>query len=134
MALCMLTGLSTVLAVDKQPQDGNRQESDKSMGLKQTLCERVKDVVAATGETVEIEAIKELEDFSGNTYYIVEFANNGYLICHGETGELVEYSTSAPSPYTGEFRELYYLVPTYYFNEVRYDLWEHIFIGKSDCL
>jgi len=77
-----------------------------------------------SGKKAEVSEIKELRDFADNIYFAIEFGDSGYLICHGETGEILEYSTTDPSPYLGLYppfgyedakTDLFFLAPTYYF-------------------
>lgn len=79
------------------------------------LTDNIQEMYAETETDLEVATVKELSDFSGNKYYITEFTPTGYLICHGETGEMIEYSESASSPYLEYSENLYYCGPTYYY-------------------
>lgn len=46
---------------------------------------------------------------------LFEFVPEGYLIRHAETGQTVEFSTTAPSPYEGYTENLIYAGPMSYF-------------------
>ena len=71
---------------------------------------------AECGTDLTISRIKPLSDFAGNQYYVVEFEPTGYLICHGEYGETLEYAEESPSPYLGMEGNLLYAGPTYYYS------------------
>lgn len=79
---------------------------------------------------LEISTTKELLDFDGNTYYVIEFDPTGYAIMHGSTGEIVEFGENAPSPYSGFDGVLYYGGPTYYYyldgNECRHVWYDEV--------
>lgn len=87
----------------------------KSGSAFQMLADRVNTMASRTGESLTVAEVKELNDFAGNTYYLVEYAPTGYMICHAEYGNIIEYSTSAPSPYANYDGELYYGGPTYFY-------------------
>lgn len=65
--------------------------------------------------TREISAIKTLYDFSGNVYTLVELIPIGYMIFHDASGLFVEIGLDSPSPFLGEYRNLFYGGPSFYF-------------------
>ena len=67
--------------------------------------------------TMRISGIKSASDFAGNDYYIAECLPIGYMIFNADTGVFAEYSPSAPSPYLGYSKDLYYCGPTFYYVE-----------------
>ena len=75
----------------------------------------LQEVAEAIGVEGEISKAKEIQDFANNVYYIGEVEDCGYLIIDLETGSLLEYSLTAPSPYRNKDEDLYYLGPTYYY-------------------
>ena len=79
-------------------------------------CEEVLSYInQVNGLDLEIDAIKPLVDFAGNVYYDIECKPQGYIIMHGQTGDYVEYSENAKSPYDGRYGTLLYGGPTYYY-------------------
>lgn len=62
-----------------------------------------------------ITAVKELSDFGGYNYFVIEFAPAGYLICDNQFLYMIEMGESAPSPYEGEQGNLLYLGPQEYY-------------------
>lgn len=82
------------------------------------LKENIMTMCSDTDITLTVQAVKETYDFDGNLYYTVEFLNGGYMICHASSGERIEYSISAPSPYSGCTGQLYYCGPMNYFTAV----------------
>lgn len=79
-------------------------------------CEEVLDYINyVNGIDLEIDTIKPLVDFAGNVYYDIECDPQGYIIMHGQTGDYVEYSEEAQSPYAGFYGTLLYGGPTYYY-------------------
>ena len=48
---------------------------------------------------IHIERISPIYDFAGNEYTLVECAPTGYMIYHDESGNFVESSAVATSPY-----------------------------------
>lgn len=73
-------------------------------------------VGGAFDETIEYATTKQLYDFSGNSYTLVECVPTGYLIYSDSAGELVEYSASSPSPYLNIQGDLRYLGPAQYYS------------------
>lgn len=73
-------------------------------------------MAAECGTDLTVSRVKPLSDFSGNRYFVVEFEPTGYLICHGEYGETLEYAEESPSPYLGMEGDLLYAGPTYYYS------------------
>ena len=62
-----------------------------------------------------INEIRELHDFAGNAYYLVEFAPTGYSI-YDETFEIpMERNAGGHSPYYGLFGDLIYGGATHYY-------------------
>lgn len=58
---------------------------------------------------------KELLDFAGNRYTLIECEPSGYMIYHDASGQFVETSSSSPSPYNLYSENLYYGGPTQYY-------------------
>lgn len=73
-------------------------------------------------QDLSILAIKNLKDFSGDSYIIVECEPTGYMIYHPETGVFVETSPSSISPYSNcDGSELYYGGPAEYYQIIGSD-------------
>ena len=66
--------------------------------------------VAITGFTT-----REITDFSGNLYTLIECKPSGYLIYHNASGVFAEASLYSPSPYKSFSGTLYYNGPTNYY-------------------
>lgn len=81
---------------------------DISSEVEEEICQLV-------GTDREIATQKMVYDFAGNLYYVVEFSETGYLIYHADSGCVMEYSASAPSPYAAVEENLFYCGPTYYY-------------------
>ncbi|MEL7654966.1 MAG: hypothetical protein AAGU75_03545 [Bacillota bacterium] len=60
---------------------------------------------------------RELTDFAGNKYTLIECEPSGYLIYHDDSGVFVESSLESPSPYKSYSGVLYYGGPTNYYAE-----------------
>lgn len=58
--------------------------------------------------------VKRVIDYAGNAYCVIECYPSGYLIYHVESGQFVELSLSAPSPYLGFENDLVYGGPGCY--------------------
>lgn len=71
--------------------------------------------IYASGYNVKANNVKNLLDFGGNEYKLVECIPSGYYIVHPESGIIVESSPSAKSPYDGLESNIYYGGPTYYY-------------------
>lgn len=71
--------------------------------------------IDASNVKININMIKNLKDFAGNEYKLVECLPTGYYIIHPESGIVIESSPSAKSPYDGFDSNLYYGGPTYYY-------------------
>lgn len=67
------------------------------------------------GIKLKIHEIKNILDFDGNEYTLVECKPTGYFIFHNESGNFVEYSVRTISPYLAKRDSLYYSGPGQYF-------------------
>lgn len=109
MLVCMMpsaTALSTETDVPSFSEKAMRQ-----------VIEVTNSMIEASNYEIVATNMKLLNDFSGNTYTLIECEPTGYYILDDDTGVYVEYSGSAPSPYK-EYKNgesLYYGGPTYYY-------------------
>lgn len=71
--------------------------------------------------------VKNLIDFNDGKYTLFELNPIGYIIYHNESGKFIEYSSSAPSPYSDKDGILYYGGPMQYFKQQ-----EDILVGTVD--
>ena len=123
LAFALLSSLSSAFASDNVPvfeataASPSPDQTSVSISPEQMILNNVRNMRLDEDTLVTIQTVKELHDFSGNLYYIAEFAESGYLICHAATGETIEHSTSAPSPYAGYTEGLFYCGPTFYYIE-----------------
>lgn len=68
-----------------------------------------------SGDDRQVESVKTVYDFAGNTFYVAECTPTGYYIYNVETDTVVESSERGVSPYIGYSQNLYYGGPTYYY-------------------
>ena len=61
--------------------------------------------------------VKKAQDFSGNSYTVIECEPSGYYILHDKSGQYVEYSEESISPYSGYDGDLYYGGPMEYYTK-----------------
>lgn len=63
--------------------------------------------------------MRDLQDFDGNIYQLIEFSPTGYAIYHPDAYCFSEFSLSSKSPYaeTAE-KDIFYGAPTYYYSSV----------------
>ena len=54
--------------------------------------------IELSGQNLTVNTVKELKDFSGRIYMVVECAPTGYMIYSTETGVFVESSPTSYSP------------------------------------
>lgn len=99
---------------------GNQVDLQKDMRRGEIISAKIDSVKALDAKEeivydVSGYTIRELVDFDGNTYTLVECAPTGYLIYHDESGNFVESALTAPSPYAGYSGTLYYGGPTCYY-------------------
>ena len=76
---------------------------------------------------------RNLADFSGNAYTLVECEPSGYLIYHNDSGVFAESSLYSPSPYKSFSGPIYYNGPTNYYSLVSGDL-VHTVTGEKISL
>lgn len=62
-------------------------------------------------------SIRNLYDFNGNSFVLVEFSDEGYAIYTTDTMRFIEGSAHGKSPYYGYYGTLYYLGPMSYYVE-----------------
>ena len=65
---------------------------------------------------------RNLADFSGNSYTLVECEPSGYLIYHNDSGVFAESSLHSPSPYKAFSGPIFYNGPTNYYSLVSDEL------------
>lgn len=115
MVIVLLTTVTPIsLAESELPSDVSLSK-ETNYSLEKVIINNLNSLTTDIERHIKVEAIKKLTDFNGNKYYVVEFSNAGYMIFHGGSGEIIEYSFSAPSPYLGCYEELYYCGPQNYF-------------------
>lgn len=119
----MSVGALTV--VDSKLRD-QRLQSLFQYQLNEMLEQEKVTSLSKSSQRLTISRIKELRDFDGNQFVLVELEPTGYMIYHVASGIFVEHAVSAPSPYTGYEQELYYAGPNeyYYFNPTNHK-YEH---------
>lgn len=92
-------------------------------GMTDTEAQRFETIVASEVATVAVAfdenivplCTKDLLDFSGNAYTLIECEPTGYMIYHNASGQFVEMSATGPSPYVGFDTNLFYGGPTEYY-------------------
>lgn len=96
--VCMFACLTT------QQSETSAYNIDKS-NINSLLLEKAQEEIIA----------KELLDFDGNKYGLVEYDPIGYAIYSKYNNEIIESSDTAPSPYLENTQNLYYLGPQQYY-------------------
>ena len=77
---------------------------------------------------IEIDVIRTITDFEGNIYTIAECKPTGYMIYHNDSGNFVEYSPTAISPFKDLDGDLRYAGPNeYYVYELKENAYRHIY-------
>lgn len=72
-------------------------------------------IAETSNGSISINTIKSLQDFAGNKYTLIECSPKGYYIYHNGSGNFVEYSIKAISPYKNYSSSIYYLgIGNYY--------------------
>jgi len=74
--------------------------------------------LTAINYNLTISEIKQLSDFVGNTYYVIECKPTGYYIYHVNSCNFIEESYESVSPYLNRYEDLYYGGPTLYFEKI----------------
>lgn len=89
-------------------------------------------VVDSWNSDREIATIKEISDFAGNTYTLVECLPTGYVIYNNEAALVLERAENSPSPYLDKSGDLYYAGPTqyYYYNDAE-GTYVHSVLGST---
>ena len=110
LALCLFFIPSAVaisaISVEKNSEDSR---------LLSVLSERVT-LMSNNSEELSISQIKDVHDFSGELYQVVECSPRGYMIYHPASAVVVESSPTSFSPYKDYSGEnLYYGGPTEYY-------------------
>ncbi|NLL05507.1 MAG: hypothetical protein GX270_06925 [Clostridiaceae bacterium] len=72
-------------------------------------------VKSNTGNYPDDIVVKKLTDFSGNELELIETGKSGYYIFDPVSGQYIEFSPNAPSPYLNKFGELKYFGPKCYY-------------------
>ena len=83
------------------------------------VFEQKAESIELSGQNLTVNTVKEVKDFSGRIYIVVECAPTGYMIYSTETGVFVESSPTSYSPYLNFSGDnLYYGGPTEYYRLV----------------
>lgn len=92
-------------------------QSESTVKSKQSIVLEDKvDSISIDGIKRTINKIKNVQDFSGDTYQVVECSPKGYLIYHPATAVVVESSPSSYSPFLEyDGNNLFYGGPTEYY-------------------
>lgn len=117
LVLCMLFGMSVTVSADSldemQIVDTISALSDKqATAMKQKISEIEHSFEV---DNLEVNETKLLHDCAGKVYTLTELSPSGYIIYNNGTSDFVEYSATAPSPYTDFYDHLIYLGPTEYY-------------------
>lgn len=92
----------------------------------------LEEVVDSWSSDREISTIKEISDFAGNTYTLVECLPTGYVIYNNEAALVLERAENSPSPYLDKSGDLYYAGPTqYYYYNVAEGTYIHSVLGST---
>ncbi len=97
---------SAALAASSKPSAAQEQRLQKVFSAKLNEISNSDRVIDKT---------KQLQDFSGNLYTLVECSPIGYMIYSNDSGLFVEYSVDSPSPYQRFNSSMFYGGPTQYF-------------------
>lgn len=129
VVVLLISSTTAATAADSNQATGNDKPLLRGTTV-QMLMNRVKTVAERSGKSVYVAQVKELHDFSDNTYYLVEFSPTGYLICNGKYGTLIEYSLSSQSPYSEYSGDLYYMGPTFFYAATE-DGYQHTYMNEE---
>lgn len=72
-------------------------------------------IKSITGKYSQNIIIKKLTDLSGNEFELIETGKSGYYIFDKISGDYIEFSPDAPSPYLGMYSNLKYFGPKCYY-------------------
>lgn len=86
----------------------------EEVSIELEMSEKMNSVFDNT-EGMTLENVKEIQDFDGNLFYVVECLPTGYFIYNPTTDIVVESSQKGVSPYFDMDGDLYYGGPTYYY-------------------
>lgn len=89
-------------------------ENIKNQRLYLVALDHIEKNMDATSRIIEV---KTLHDFDGNIYALFELSPFGYAIYHVLSGDFVEYSETANSPYFDKYGDLYYNGPKEYYSK-----------------
>lgn len=110
--------LFSLLFSTLQPAVSQAAYADLIMG-KHVFNEKVKylteRVISSQKTDIVVGQIKEVKDFAGNRYTLVECEPTGYFILHNASGQYMEYTMESDSPYLNVSGELYYGGPMQYY-------------------
>lgn len=133
--IAAIAGLAFILCFQpmtaKTFADSRIIEAEKNSRIKTVFNMRIEeieaqanDLLGLSGEAkidIHIENISPLYDFAGNEYTLIECAPTGYMIYHNKSGNFVESSAVAVSPYNGCIGEKYYGGPNEYYERKQID-------------
>lgn len=104
--------ITTSPNIEVNIEDMSPQEAERFMDI---VNLEVASMSSAFNTDIEASVTKELRDFAGNLYTLIECVPTGYAIYHNDSGNFVELSATSPSPYATENENLYYAGPTQYY-------------------
>lgn len=123
LLVCTLLFPTIVQALEIQSNPNSADSIMKVGTMTEVESQRFETVAKAEAETMSAvfeedivpACSKELLDFSGNAYTLIECEPLGYMIYHNASGQFVEMSASSMSPYSEYDEGLFYGGPTEYY-------------------
>lgn len=123
--LCLQPLTAKSFADSRTIENGKESRTETIFNMRiEELENQANDLLDLSGNDmvdIHIDRITPLYDFTGNEYTLVECAPTGYMIYHNESGNFVESSAIAVSPYKGCLGEIYYGGPNEYYEKEQVD-------------
>lgn len=88
IAILLLSTCSFIVFAESDSLSCSELSEEGNYNINDVVFENLKSLTTDTDRNITVQIVKQLSDFDGNKYYVVEFLNEGYVIFHGESGEI----------------------------------------------
>lgn len=115
-ALSLIISLTPVSAIEMvSPSAHQLLKNERKNAVFSQKFESMQPADSSQRVDISTYTTRDLTDFSGNEYTLVECSPTGYLIYHDSSGVFAEASLTSPSPYDSFSGPIYYNGPTNYY-------------------
>ena len=129
--LIMFATIFTAVAFNGNVAEAQEKLTSETARLNEVLDRYVSGMSSEYHTNVKRQKTKNLQDFAGNEYTLIECNPTGYMIWCNDSATMVEYAASSPSPYKEYDNNLYYCGPTNFYVKISENEFLHTITGEK---